>query len=555
MSLQPYASPRRTTPRKSSAAQTHSAFAFSAPIKGVDISQPLPGGNPFTAIRLENLIPRVLGCQLRKGFRRWQSNLSGEVRSFMQYQPANGPPQLFAACSDGDVFDVTVFHDSSFIPVPVVAVPGGTPPGEWTSLNFTTSAGAHVMVAVARAGGLYIYDGTTWTEVEEGTDPGQIDGVDPGSFTSVMSYKGVLIFTQFESTKAWYLPVGQFAGTATEFDFGALLPNGGYLSAIVNWTFDGGGAVATGTGAATGGGGMDNKLVIIASQGDVLVYSGEDINEAASFRMEGRWFVGRVPAGDRFVSQYGQDVTILSEKGLCFMSELLRGQGFFQNAEIAQQINSELAWEVAPTLDSRYWEVRFLPHEQLIVINRPDPDFNSVKWAYEVNNKAFCTLAGIPMNTVINFNGLSYCGDLSGNVWLLFDGDSDGVVDGVPGKDLEGTCVTTFQPMGEGFRIKRFLMARASFISISPPAYKLQLNSEWDLNTPGGAPPYIRAGDNLWDQGKWDNAVWSGSGKSYEAWQGATGTGRYASLALQLRGAADTVFIGWQAVVEQGGIL
>ena len=44
MSLQPYASPRRTTPRKSSAAQTHSAFAFSAPIKGVDISQPLPGG-------------------------------------------------------------------------------------------------------------------------------------------------------------------------------------------------------------------------------------------------------------------------------------------------------------------------------------------------------------------------------------------------------------------------------------------------------------------------------------------------------------------------------
>ena len=33
------------------------------------------------------------------------------------------------------------------------------------------------------------------------------------------------------------------------------------------------------------------------------------------------------------------------------------------------------------------------------------------------------------------------------------------------------------------------------------------------------------------------------------------GTGRYASLAMRVRGAAGTIFVGWQALVEQGGIL
>jgi hypothetical protein len=55
--------------------------------------------------------------------------------------------------------------------------------------------------------------------------------------------------------------------------------------------------------------------------------------------------------------------------------------------------------------------------------------------------------------------------------------------------------------------------------------------------------------------GLWDVAVWSGSGQSYEAWTGATGTGRYAALAMKVRASADTLFVGWQALVEPGGVL
>lgn len=549
--LQPYVHPRRNTPRRASATQVHEAYAFGAPLKGVDVTQPLPGGDPQTAIRLQNLIPRVLGLQLRSGYRRWVSHLDGEVRSLLQYHPALGSTaQLFAATSNGSIYDVTAAQLSTVTPTPVVTGLSGQPAGEFTSINFTTSAGVHYLLAVCPGGGYFAYDGTNFGEIIQGAGPLEIDGVDPRTFSYITVYKNRIWFIQHETTKAWYLPVGQIAGTATEFDFGAMFPNGGELVMLINWTFDGGSS-----GAGPGSGGLSNKLVAIADQGDVLVYGGDDPDTAATFGVEGRWFVGRVPVGNRFASLYQADVGILSERGLNFMSELMRGEGFFSNNALAGNINSELAVQVSDTLDSRYWEIRFLPHEQLLVINLPDYNRENLQWAYEVNNKAFCVLKGIPMLTVDTFDGRTFCGDSSGNVWWCFEGESDGEVDLTPGNDLQGNVVTSFSALGEGIRVKRFLMVRASFISATEPAVQLQINRDWNLSLPPGAPAFLSAGGNLWDQGKWDKAVWSGQGSTYEGWAGASGTGRYGSLAMQVRGSANTLFIGWQAVVESGGIL
>ena len=543
MSLVPAQSSRqRSTPRRSSATQNHSVFAFQAPLKGIDVSQPLAGGDPLTAVQCENLIPRVFGLQLRKGYKRWCSNMGGGIPTLMDYVPATGETQMFAASDNTNVYDITNTLDSSLTPPLAFTASGAEFEGEYSWINFTTNAGVHYLVAVSAGAGMWVYDGTTWTQVIEGTGPLEIDGVDPLVFDYVMIFKSRLWFIEKDSTRAWYLPVGQVAGTAAMFDFGSLMAHGGSLQVLTNWTMD-------------GGQGMDDSLVGISSEGDVLIYQGIDPDEAATFQMVGRWFIGRVPVGRRFCTGYAQDLAILSERGLCFLSELMRGQGFFANAITAQNINAQLALDVSARLSSRYWCVRFLPHEQLIVINVPRTSFGDYQWAYEVNNKAFCTLYGMPMLTVENLNGRTYFGDTEGNAWLAFDGNADGTVDDVPGKDLSGVLLTTFQPMGEGVRVKRFLMIRPSFTSRSPPAVQAKLNANWNFSMPAGAPPYINAGNSLWDSGRWDTAVWSGENNSYEVWIGASGTGRYAALALQVRGEADTTFIGWQALVEQGGIL
>jgi hypothetical protein len=550
MTLVPFTRPRPATPRRSSATITHSAFPFVSPIKGIDVSQPMPGGNPLTAIRMDNLIPRALGCVLRAGYLRWVSNLGAEVRSLMQYHPALGDPKLFAATSQGKVFDVTTQQPSSFVPTPVLTIASGAPQGEWTSLNYTTDAGVHYLCAVNQAGGYWTFDGTTWVEHINGTGPGQISGVNPRLFCFVMVYKRHLCFIEADSTRMWYLPSGQIAGVAEQFDFGALFPNGGELCMLVNWTFDGS---AAGTGAA--GGGLDNKLVIIADQGDVLVYSGELVSETTEFALSGRWFIGRVPVGRRFASQYSSDVAMLSERGMCFASEMMRGQGFFTNAQMAQHINSDLAVQISNTLDVRYWEVKFLPHEQLILIKLPKYQGLDKQWCYEVNNAAFASLLDIPMNTVDTFDGKTFSGDYTGNVWRCFAGESDGAVDTTPGKDLQGTVVTSFQPLGDPVRVKRFLMVKPSFSAPVAPGVQARLNAEWNLGLPGSAPAFIASGDSLWDGGAWDIALWSGEGSSFESWTGAVGTGRYASLAMRVRGASGTIFVGWQALAEAGGIL
>lgn len=549
MALTPYVNPRRTTPRKASTSQSHQVYAFPAPLRGLDVTQPLPGGDPLTSIICQNLIPRVLGLELRKGYSRWVSNMALEIRSLISYHSPVVAPKLFAANAAGDVFDVTTELPSTTTPASVLSVPAGLPPGEWTSLNFTTSVGAHVLVLTCPGAGYYLYDGVAFVQVLEGTTPGTVEGVNPALFSYVTVYKNRLWFVEKDTTSAWYLPTGQFAGKATRFDFGSMFPNGGQLDLLVNWTYDGG------TGAGTGGGGLSNKLVVIADQGDVLVYGGDDPDTAATFGIEGRWYIGRVPAGTRYAALFQTDVVVLSERGLNFMSELMRGQGFFGNESAGSNINSALATQVSASLNSRYWEVKFLPHEQLLVINFPEANGLSQQWAYEVNNKAFCVLAGMPMVTVESFDGRTFFGDSQGNVWLGFFGESDGAVDGVPGGALEGSLITAFSPMGEGARVKRFLMCRASFIAKSAPGVQVRLNREWSLGLPAGAPVFLGVSGSLWDTALWDQAVWTGEGNTYEVWTGATGTGRYAALALRVRGPAGLIFVGWQALVEPGGIL
>lgn len=543
--LVPYTSPRKAVPRRAHVTQSHEAYAFPAPQKGLDFSQPLPGGNPMTAVVLENLIPRVLGVALRAGYTRWVSNLNGEVRTVMQYIAPDGTEQLLAATSTGDIYDVTAQQISTFTPVPIDTIAGGQPDGEWSTFNFVTPAGVHRLLMVNPGNGYYIYDGTTITQVLAGDGTlGTISGIDPVLFVHVTVYQNRVWFVEVDSTRAWYLPIGEFAGIAKQFDFGAMLPHGGHLEVLVNWTFDGSSGV-----------GLNNQLVAIGNEGDLVVYGGDDPDTADSFRCTGRWFIGRVPLGRRWFSIFSGDIIMLSERGMNFMSEVMRGKGFFGNTEIAQSVNSALAAEVVNTLDVRYWEVVYLPVEQLVLINRAEFDAADKQWLYEVNNKAFATLQGIPMNTLGLFDGKAFSGDLAGNIWWAFQGGSDGIIDGVAGKDLEGRCVTAFQTMGEGIRVKRFLMVRPSFIAKAPPGVSAALNREWSTAPPSDAPAFFGVDPALWDVGQWNVAVWTGEGEAYESWFGAAGIGRYASLSLRVRANAGAVFVGWQAIVTAGGVL
>lgn len=525
--------------RRSSATQTHMAHMNGAPVAGLDVTQTLVAADPNTAITLENLIPRVYGCELREGYSQWATGLGGEVRTLMPYNSPAGI-KLFAAASNGSIYDVSA--PSQVPPTPIYTHPTSDTLGEWYAINFITG-GVNYLLSVSAGEGYHVYDGNTWVEVTQGAGAGQINGLNPALFAYIFAWKGRVWFLRKDSAIAYYLPTGQIYGTVTPFDFGPFMEKGGPLSLAINWTVD-------------GGNGIDDKLVLIGLEGDVLIYGGYDPADASKFAKQGRYYIGHLPIGRRCACEYGTDIAILSEKGLCFLSELLRGQGFFSNAPIAQRVNSALAQEISKRMTQRYWELVFLPHEQLIIINTPTSSAEDVQWVYEVNTKAFCTLAGMPMLTVAAFDRETFFGDSDGNVWLGFDGSSDGSVGNVRGADLEGTVVSAFLPFGEPFRKKIFLMARPAFLAPIAPAIKVAMNADWSFIAPKGSPQFTPPeGSSLWDSGIWNQTVWNGSEQSYAAWVGVEGEGFYGALSMKVRGEPGTTFVSWQLLAMPGGVL
>lgn len=533
--------------RRTAVTQAHIANMYAAPVKGLDFTQTLVAADPESAITLENLIPRKYGIELRKGYSQWVTGLDGEVRSLMSYVSADGTDRLLAGTSGGKVYDVSDLAT----PVELLSHLPGDFPGEWSWINYTTVDTSYLL-AVSSGVGYYIYDGLTFTAVAQGTAPGEISGppapwvptpINPADFAYIFEWKGRVWFLARNSSVAYYLPPDQITGEVKAFDFGPFMQHGGPLWIGYNWTVD-------------AGDGIDDKLVLFGLEGDVLVYAGTDPNEASKFAKEGSYFIGHLPIGRRCVSRFASDIAILSERGLCFLSELLRGHGFFMNAEVAQRVNDELAHDVASKMNSRYWEVRFLPHEQMILINTPTLSAVDVQWAFDVNSKAFCKLTKMPMLTVQAHDRQTYFGDSDGNVWLGFNGSSDGATATERGADLEGTVMTAFLPHGEPIRLKRFLMVRPAFIAPIAPSIKVVMNNDWQFVSPKGSPQFAPApGSSLWDTAVWNTSVWNGADRSYGAWIGVEGMGYYGALAMKVRGAPGTTFVSWQSLTTAGGIL
>src|SRR3972149_9817054 len=122
MSLRPVRSLMSTVPRRASVTKTHEAYTYPAPVGGLDFMTPLTQMDAKSAIKASNVLVRNYGLEFRAGWRRWASLIPGEVRTLMPYNPPRGltfpaaNSKLFAACSDGKIYDVTAQTNESTIP-------------------------------------------------------------------------------------------------------------------------------------------------------------------------------------------------------------------------------------------------------------------------------------------------------------------------------------------------------------------------------------------------------------------------------------------------------
>lgn len=535
--------------------QTNVPGIFPAPVKGLDVSASLVNMDPATGIVLTNHWCRRRGVELRYGYQRWNTNLGGvgtesEVVTMMPYYPPRGTgsaliPKLFAACANGNIYDVTDQQDEAFVPAVAVNISGQLDVGRFSWVNISV-AGVTYLCIVSAGGGYWTYDDAGgWvnrTANVTGTGGANVN------FDFILLWKRRLWFIENNSTSAWYLGVDAIQGTATEFDFGPLFLHGGELEAMASWTLD-------------AGDGLDDKLVVVGQAGDLIVYQGIDPSSATTFLMIGRWYIGQVPVGRRFMSQYGGDLQIVTENGVERMSLLTADRGLLSpnpHDILSDRYLEAVSRDVRATRGQRFWQLIPLPSEESTILITPHKTVGDGRqYARSFWGQAWSWHVGMPVACATVFLGDLYFGTLDGKVCKAYAGNSDDELsDGTPGATLQGEIQTAFVTVGgDPHQMKRPLMVMPMFQAPSAPQVKIQVNTEWSTSKVPGSPVYVSPNGAIWNSSQWNNAVWGGLDGTYFAWGGCEGLGVYASLRMLVSGLPKTTFTSWKIVEEPGGLM
>lgn len=539
------------------AAQTKINQFFMIPpsTQGLDQSQPITAQDPTTALVLTNLLPRRFGNELRAGSKRWKTNLGGlatpsPVITLMGYNPPRGIgsvliPKLFAACVNGNIYDVTDASNEAFVPPVAVTIPGQINPGQFSHTNFSTAATNYLCICAA-GGGYWTYDHAGGWVNRTALIVGPGAAAAP-NFDFVMTWKNRLWFIENNTSDAWYLPTNSIQGNASNFDFGPLFVQGGDLTAMASWTVD-------------GGSGIDDKLVVVARGGDCLVYEGTDPSAAATFRIVGRWYVGRAPFGRRFMSKYGGDLAIVTEAGIEYMSRLLQAKGQLdpetQPDDPARRFNEVIGLDVRNTRNQRFWRFIQLASEEAAILLTPhNTKTDGKQYFFNTLSRAWCDLKGFDMACAEEFDGDLFYGTLDGTVCKAFTNNTDDELsDGTPGRTIVGEIQTAFvAPNGDPVSLKTPVLIQPLFSGPAPPQIKAQINTEWDFTPIPGSPTYVANTAALWDSAKWDVGKWSGANNNYFGWLGAQGLGAYFSLRMSVTGVPRIRYTGCKVIYTSGG--
>ena len=551
MPLRPVTASYRTAARQSAQTRIHQYEIVPAPVLGLDFTRALPLQDPRGANVLTNFTVRRAGSELRPGWKRWVSNLPGEVLSVMVYNPPRGAgttllPKVFAACDDGNIYDVTDPHPESFVPPIAVSIPGQIVPGRFSHTNFANGANNFLCICAA-GGGYWTYDSIGGWVNRTGSITGA-GGPHAATFDFVLAWKARLWFIRNSSSDVFYLPINAIQGNASEFDFGPLLTHGGALSAMASWTLD-------------SGNGVDDKLVIVGGGGDVLVFDGTDPSSATTFRLAGRWYVGRPPDGRRFMSKYGGDLLMITANGIDFMSRLLQGRSLLDPEGIgddpAARYNAVIGEEVRSSYGQQFWHPVFVMSEQMVVFVTPQNDgVEARQHVFSTLQRAWSQYKGLPIVSADTLDGEMFFGTLDGKIGKLFAAESDDELqDGTVGREVTGTLQSAFVAPGrDAMALKRPLLLMPMFISSDRPRARVQVNTDWETRGPPGSPAYVPPIIALWDISRWDMALWHGGLFTFTGWVGAVGLGVYMSLSMSLTGAQRTLFTSWKIVYEPGGI-
>lgn len=517
----------------------------SAPVGGLNVVSALQGMPQNDAFELTNWIAQQYGVRSRKGFSEWAINLSGEVRTIMEYAPDRNnvsARKLFAA-TDNNIYDVTT---STNAPPVSLALPGTDQFGRFTNTMFANAAGTFLLIT-SNQGGYKYFNGAAWATPTLGGGAGQVTPVDPANLIYVQPWKHRNWFIEKGTTKVWYSDIDSITGTFHPLDIGPSLEHGGVLSFIGRWSID-------------AGEGVDDFLVIGGEKGDIVIYKGTDPSSASTFGLVGVWYIGSLPIGHRTSVQYGGDLLVFGATGIQPVSYITRGgQSLLRSSSVdyLRKIQPRLGDLLITTSTQLGWEMIMSLEENLLIVLTPPNNTTAYdQYALYTNANTWCKFTGMSMATAFSSETGVFYGTTTGKVIKALSGYFDNVAYGdTVGNGIAGIIQTSYQYFGYPGMYKQWHLVRPTFIAADRPAVSIDIVADYQQSILPTAPVYAVSAGSKWDISRWDINVWGGGLNTYQDWYGATGLGYVGSAYLNTVCVGDTFLVSIDHVFEDGGAL
>lgn len=458
----------------------HQTISFSGPNKGLVLEQSLARSVDGGAEFLEGWIPTDRGARVRGGMVKSATVGQQAVTSMFVYnRPVTS--RMFAATATA-IYDVSALDPDN---VPATSVTGQS--SGYYSAEQIGLVGGNYLYAVNGTNDALLYDGSSWQAVNGASSPIAITGVSTDTFSSVWKYRSRVFFVEKDSLNAWYLPVDQVGGAALSVSLAGIFKRGGSLLFGATWSLD-------------AGDGIDDKWVVVSTEGEVAVYEGADPSSASDWRLVGRYDVAK-PLGVNATMQAGGDLLIATLDGVVPLSEVIqKDPAAIELSAVSRPI--EPLWRqetltVNGTVELIKWSARGLGivtlpgREKVLAVN-----LQTGGWAPQ---------PGWPATCGTTFLNGCYIGTDDGRILAIDEGGTD---DGLP---YTVKYTASFSGLGD-VALKQARLIRFVFFAPSTFTYRASVAVNYEGQTFPSAPNDAGLVDEndylVWDQGNWDGALW-----------------------------------------------
>lgn len=472
---------------------------------------------PGTALVCENWFPTTRGIRLRGGSQVFADIGTESAESFISYIGAT-TQKLFAAI-DGEIYEIT---EGS----PPTSVVTGQTSNYYSYSNFAT-VGGYFISAVNGTDPLQLYDGTTWTAITGASTPA-ITGIDTSLLSHVNVYRNRQWFVEKDSLRVHYLPVDSIAGAVGTLSLAGVFKRGGSVLFTATWSAD-------------SGAGMDDRLVIMSTQGEIAVYEGSNPSDIADFGLV-QVYDASPPLGKNGYVQVGGDLLILTDIGIIPMSAIqVKTPEALALASATRQIQPDWTNDVRTRrnpLAPLPWEVVKWPSRNMAFVSSPTTDIDA-RWCYVVNLEtgAWAKYTGWDARSFVLYEDRIFFGTSEGKVMEAEITGNDN------GQLIYHTYVGHAEHLGAVGRYKTVMQARARFRVSYNIAPKLSISTNYSITLP--SPPSvgpISMAADVWDAAIWDTARWDNGQSLYTQTVGWTSIGKSGDVhSLQIQATSGQV--------------